>query len=54
MKAYDNAKQIMLMREDEIIEVLDELAINWPNTYKLLVEAVKDNAEWHIGEDENE
>jgi hypothetical protein len=51
MKAYDTAKQILIMREDEIIEVLDELAINWPNTYNLLVEIVKDHDEWLIGED---
>lgn len=50
MNAYETAKHIMLMRDDEVIDVLDELAINWPNTYRLLVDTIKDNAEWHIGE----
>lgn len=51
MTSYDLAKNIMLMRDDEVIDVLDELAINWPSSYKQLVDTVKDNAEWHIGED---
>ena len=48
--AYNIAKDIMLMREDEVIDVLDELAVNWPATYRLLVDTIKDNAEWHIGD----
>ena len=49
--AYNIAKDIMLMREDEVIDVLDELAVNWPATYRLLVDTIKDNAEWHIGDE---
>ena len=48
MTAYETAKTLMLMRDDEVIDVLDELAINWPNTYRLLVETIKDNADWHL------
>lgn len=49
--AYEIAKQLMLTRDDELIDVLDELAIHWPNSYRLFIETVKDNAQWHLEED---
>lgn len=49
--AYEIAKQLMLTRHHELIDILDELAINWPNSYRRFIETVKDNAQWHLEED---
>ena len=52
MTAYEMAKQIINMRDDELIDVLDELALNWPHTYRDIIATIKDNAEWHIDEEQ--
>lgn len=51
MKAYDIAKSIMSMNDEEIEAVLDELATNWPNSYKQLYDVVQENFKWHMGEE---
>lgn len=48
--AHEFARTLIHLRDDELIDVLDELAINWPHTYREIIETIKDNAEWHIGD----
>ena len=49
--AYDIAKYIMTMREDEIEDVLDQLHATWPETYAILAKQVQTNVTWHIGDE---
>ena len=50
MTAYEMAQTILHMRDDELIDVFDELALNWPHSYREIIATIKDNAEWHIGD----
>lgn len=52
MTAYEIAQHVIHMRDDELIAVLDELALNWPHTYREIIATIKDNAEWHIDEEQ--
>ena len=51
MTAYEMAQTILHMRDDELIKVFDELALNWPHSYREIIATIKDNAEWHIDEE---
>ena len=48
--AYEFAQTLIHLRDDELIDVFDELAVNWPHTYREIIATIKDNAEWHIGD----
>ena len=47
MTAYEMAQTILHMRDDELIDVFDELALNWPHSYREIMDTIIDNDQWH-------
>ena len=39
--AHEFARTLIHLRDDELIDVLDELAVNWPHTYREIIATIK-------------
>lgn len=50
-KAYEIAKEIVNSGDYTLLaDILDELRINWPSTYNLALQELRDNIEWNSEE----
>lgn len=52
MKAYDIAREIANSGDYTLlVDILDELRINWEGTYKDTLQELKENIEWNKEEE---